>query len=142
MNKTIWGLVGLNTLLGIGHHIDHTLRGNVGWPLTDQVNGYTGAFSTYIVVVVGAILTRRRVVGPGFWAIVSAVVCVYVTVVHFAPHSPDPVSMYASAYGSRVKGALAIGWVLLTIAITGFSAVYCAARWSKSRQAPVPRPAS
>jgi hypothetical protein len=34
--------------LAIGHHIDHVLRGNaVGWPLTDEVNGFTASLSIY-----------------------------------------------------------------------------------------------
>lgn len=142
MNRTVWTFVVLNTIGGIGHHIDHTFRGHVGWPLIADVNGYTITLLIYVAILIGAILSRRDVVGPGFWAIFSAAGFVYTLLVHFVPASPDPPMRYAHDYGSSLLGALAMTWLGLFLLSLLSTTVYCARRWASLRQASlVARPA-
>lgn len=38
VDRRLYGLIVLSTVFGIGHHIDHIIRGNhVGWPLIPEV---------------------------------------------------------------------------------------------------------
>lgn len=134
MNRTIWMFVVLNTIGGIGHHVDHTLRHKVGWPLTQHVNGYTITLLIYVAILIGAIYSRRGVIGPGFWAVFSFAGFVYTAAVHFLPGSPDPPAQYAELYGSRLYGAIAIAWLLLFLLSLAITTVYCARRWLAVRR--------
>jgi hypothetical protein len=134
MDRTIWTLVVLNTIGGIGHHVDHTFRHNVGWPLNSHVNGYTITMLIYVVILIGAVLSRRGVVGPGFWAILCGGGLIYTALVHFVPGSPDPPGAYASQYGSTIKGTLAIVWLVLLLISLAVTLVYCTRKWAALRQ--------
>ena len=133
MDRTIWTFVVLNTIGGLGHHVDHTLRHKVGWPLTHDVNGYTITWLIYVVILIGAILTRRGVAGPFFWGFISAGGFVYTLVIHFAVNI-DPPAQYAAQYGSSVKGAIAVTWLVLFLISLASTAVYAFRRWAVLRQ--------
>lgn len=135
MTRTGWTFVVLNTLGGIGHHVDHTLRHNVGWPLNQHVNGYTITLLIYVVILIGVVYTRRGVLGTGFWLVMCIGGFVYTAGVHFLPGSPDPPAHYAALYGSGVYGALAVAWLLLFLLSLAVSGVYFARLWLDERQA-------
>ena len=134
MDRIIWTGVALNTIGGLGHHIDHIFRRRAGWPLIDEVNGWTITLLIYVVIFIGVILSRRKVVGAGFWALVSGLGFVYTTVIHFIPGSPDPPAEYVADYGSTVLGALALTWLALMLLSLLSTSVYSAQRWARLRQ--------
>lgn len=42
------------TVFGIGHHVDHIIRGNhVGWPLTPEVTPFTYSLGFYPFIALG-----------------------------------------------------------------------------------------
>src|SRR5947208_2589440 len=99
MSRTAWSLLAAINMLGIGHHFDHAFRHHlVGWPFADQFTGFTVALLFYVVVVIGILLTRRGVVGPGFWSILAAVSFVFMVGSHFGPVAEDPISNYVPEY--------------------------------------------
>ncbi len=49
--RGIYLVMAASTLLGIGHHIDHIIRGNhVGWPITSHVNPFTYSLAIYPLI--------------------------------------------------------------------------------------------
>lgn len=62
---TLFKLALLAGAFGIGHHIDHVLRGNhVGWPLIDEATPFTYSLGIYPFIVVGLYLHLRGRIGP------------------------------------------------------------------------------
>ena len=134
MDKTIWRLVVLITICSIGHHVDHALRHRAGWPLTDHVTPYTYALGAYVAVIIGSILTRRGVVGPGYWSLLALAGALFIGLTHYGPAAEDPPSAFAAQYGSQTKAAMAtvLLWVFLTSLVT--ATVYSGRRWMILRQ--------
>src|SRR5829696_7831909 len=65
-------LVYLPTLLALGHHLDHIIRGtHVGWPVTPEVTPFTLSLAIYPIILLGLILHRSGKVGSGFWMLVA-----------------------------------------------------------------------
>lgn len=62
-------LVSGTLVLGVGHHVDHIVRGNhVGWPLTGDVNAFTFSLLAYPLIAVGfAVGFDRRRGHTGRW---------------------------------------------------------------------------
>lgn len=51
------------TVLSLGHHLDHVVRGNhTGRPLTDQVTPFTYSLGVYPLILLGLCLSSTR--GP------------------------------------------------------------------------------
>jgi hypothetical protein len=76
----------LATILGVLHHLDHTLRGNhVGWPLIDSITPFTPSLLVYPVLLGGIYLTRRNRVGGRYWLVAGAAMLLLVLGVHFDP---------------------------------------------------------
>jgi hypothetical protein len=135
MNRIIWGFVVTTTIFSIGHHLDHAFRHHkVGWPFSDHFTGFSVALLFYVGILIGVILTRRGLIGPGFWSILAAVGFVYIVGSHYGPVAEDPPSFYSAEYGSSVKGALALTWLILFLLSLLGAAVYSARRWAMLRQ--------
>ena len=134
MDRTIWRLVVLITICSIGHHVDHALRHHAGWPLTDHVTPYTYALGAYVLVIAGSILTRRGVVGPGYWSLFALGGALFIGLTHYGPGAEDPPSAFAAQYGSETKAAIAIAWLWLFLASLVTATVYCGRRWMILRQ--------
>ena len=122
------------TLFGIGHHIDHIIRGNhVGWPLISEVTPFTYSLGIYPVVAVGFFLWARERVGPGFWAILFVMSLLFVTLVHFGPFAAEPPQDILAPYSSPVFGWLALAWLGGFILVLAASSVYAICLWNQQR---------
>lgn len=67
-DRRLCALTFLAAFMALGHHVDHVIRGNnVGWPITDEVNAFTYSLVIYPLILVGLLLFRFHLVGPGFW---------------------------------------------------------------------------
>ena len=97
----------------------------------------------YVVILIGVLLTRRGLVGAGYWALVAAAGFALVVVLHFGPLAKEHLSDLAGQYGgSRIKGAVAGWWLLLLLVSLAATTAYCTRRWAMLRQAvPAPSPA-
>ena len=116
MSRRLWALAALATLLALGHHLDHVLRGNTGWPLDSEVNPFTFSLLVYPAIAVGVVLTLRRVVGPRFWAVLAGGGALFVLAVHLAAGG-DFVAAIPDAYASPTLGMLAAGELVLFIVV-------------------------
>ena len=135
MDRIIWSLVLSTTVLSAGHHVDHALRHHIGWPLSNHVTPFTYALFVYVAIAVGAVLSWRRVVGPGFWAILAAIGICFIGFTHFGPFAEDPPALFVRDYGGdQTKALLATIWLWMFLASLFTAMVYSAWRWSALRQ--------
>lgn len=134
MNRTIWILVVLTTMFSLGHHVDHALRHHAGWPVENRVTPFTLALGIYVAIAIGTVLSRRGIVGPGFWSILAAIGVAFITLTHFGPFAEDPPARFASEYGSQTKGMMSLIWLCgfeITLAV---AMIYSGYRWMLLRR--------
>ena len=135
-HRTLAIVIAVVTLFGIGHHIDHIIRGNhVGWPLISEVTPFTYSLGIYPVLAVGLFLWARGRVGPGFWAILLVASLLFVTLVHFGPFAAEPPEDILAPYSSPVFGWLALAWLGTFILVLAASSVYAFRLWKEQRGA-------
>jgi hypothetical protein len=137
MNRKVWILVVFNTIFSLGHHVDHAVRHHIGWPLSHEVTPFTHALGIYVFILVGTILTRRGVVGPGYWSILAMIGIVFIVGTHFGPLAEDPVSAVMSEHATRTRGLIAVTWLVLFVTSLVTAAAYSGWRWAKLRHPPV-----
>lgn len=126
-------LVAVAVALGVAHHTEHIVRGVVGWPLSSEVNPFTISLVVYPVVLLGFELTRRRKVGPAFWAVVTAASLVAVAVIHLTPSGPEPPRSVLDEYESAAAGLAALALVVALVVALAASAVYAVVLWRRGR---------
>lgn len=133
--KWLVALAVLATLLGIGHHIDHIVRGNhVGWPLTETVTPFTFSLGFYLPVLTGLYLSRMDKVGPRFWAIVAGFGILFVGLTHFGPVAVEPPSDIINQYELPVIGWAAFGLLVAFLAVLAFAVLYAAYLYAVSNR--------
>ena len=113
VDRRLLGLIALSTLLGIGHHADHLVRGNhVGWPVTPEVNAFTFSLVIYPLIAVGLLLTVTDRVGIRYWLAVAAGGLAMLAAVHLGPWAIEPPADVIGPYGSPLLGYTAFAWLL------------------------------
>ena len=131
-----YSLIALATVLSLGHHLDHVIRGNhVGWPLTAGVTPFTYSLGVYPLIALGLALTRSRRVGPGYWALLSGAGAAFVAAIHFGPAAVEPPADIIEVHASRLVGWLAFAWLVAFVAVLVAHSLYAAYRWSRQRRA-------
>lgn len=109
----LYALIGLATIFGVGHHLDHVLRGNhVGWPLIPEVTGFTVSLLVYPLIAIGLYLTLTERTGAGYWVLLLGSIFLYVTVAHFGPWALEPPEDVVGPYGNVYVGYAALAWLL------------------------------
>lgn len=130
VNHHLLGLIVLSTVFGLGHHVDHVIRGNhIGWPVTAQVNPFTYSLVIYPVILVGLYLTLRNRVGARYWFVVALLGLAMLGSIHFGPWAIEPPHDIISPYRSAVFGYLAFVWLFGLIGTLLVTAVYAARQW-------------
>jgi hypothetical protein len=100
-------------LFGVGHHIDHVIRGNhVGWPLTPEVNAFTFSLLSYPFIALGLYLGWRDRAGVPYWTALFAVSSALIGYVHFGPSAIEPPADIITVYESAFVGWFAFVWVI------------------------------
>lgn len=131
--RVILSLTALATLLTIGHHVDHLIRGNhVGWPVTDQVTAFTVSLLIYPILIVAVALFLAGRIGPGSWAFISGGGAVFVTVLHFGPFAVEPPHDILGQYDGAA-GPFWMGWLVLLIITLVVTCVVETIFWVRSR---------
>jgi hypothetical protein len=134
-NDKLLRLVLLATLFGIGHHVDHIIRGNhVGWPLIPQITPFTYSLIVYPFIALGLYLYLKNSVGAGYWALLTAAGLIFVGLLHFGPFAVEPPADIIGPYKSRVVGWLALCWLIMFLLILAGTAVYGGYLWVRQRQ--------
>jgi hypothetical protein len=134
-------LVLLTTLLGIGHHVDHVIRGNhVGWPLIPEITPFTYSLGFYPVIALGLYLEWRGSASRVFWAMLSGAGFLFVSIVHFGLFAVEPPIDILDPYADAWAGYAALGWLALFLLALAGTSVYAAGLWwrERSRRGPVP----
>lgn len=130
--KRLIALAVLATLLGIGHHIDHIVRGNhVGWPLTSSVNAFTFSLFIYLPISIGFYLSKKDRVGPPFWSILAAFGVLFVGLSHFGPVAVEPPQDIINVYEQRIIGWAAFALLLAFIMVLAFASLYGGYLWAR-----------
>lgn len=134
-STTLYGLVSLSTLMSVGHHIDHIVRGNhVGWPLTAEVTPFTYSFGVYPLILLGLWLYASGRVGPGYWALLLGSGALFVASVHFGPAAVEHSHDIIGPYEPRIVGWLAFAWLVVFVAVLAASSLYEGYAWLRLRR--------
>ena len=135
-DKRLYGLVALAAVMGLGHHVDHVIRGNhVGWPVEGEVNPFTYSLAIYPLILLGLALYHSGRVGPGFWIFLSGGGAAFVGAIHFGPGAVEPPRDIIDLYEPRLVGWLAFAWLVAFLAVLIVSSVYEARSWAQQRRA-------
>lgn len=112
-------LIFLSGILGIGHHLDHIIRGNhVGWPVIPEVTAFTYSLLIYPLILVGLILEYKNRDTSIYWPLVLFPIFALVLVTHFGPLALEPSSDVIEPYSSYYVGIFAFAWLIgLTISL-------------------------
>ena len=133
-NSVLYGLIALATLMSVGHHLDHVIRGNhVGWPLTAEVTPLTYSLGVYPLILLALFLSRSRSMGPSYWALLAGPVALFVAATHFGPAALEPPADIIALYAPRLLGWLAFAWLVVFVAVLAGMCLYAAYRWSRQR---------
>ena len=133
LTRTLYVLIAWVTLLSLGHHVDHLLRGATGWPFGGEVNAFTYSLAIYPAIAAGVLLSRRRIAGPRFWALLSSGGALFVLAVHVGPVAGDSVTAISPQYTAPAAGALALAELGLFIAALLVTGVHDIRVWRRSR---------
>ena len=136
MSKGLYCLVLGTTLLTLGHHVDHVVRGNhSGWPFQEQPSPFTFSLAVYPVVVLGLYLSRRGKVGPGYWAVVWSLMTLLAASVHLPLNDDSETpSAIIDPYSSPVLGWFWFVWLLVTVGAALTTTMVALRLWMSQRQ--------
>ncbi len=130
VDSRLLALVGLATLVGALHHVDHVVRGNhVGWPVIPEVTAFTFSLVFYPLVALGLVLTVAGRVDARYWAAVSGGGLLTVSLVHFGPWAIEPPHHVTGPHDSALAAALALAVVGALVGSLLVATVYAATRW-------------
>ncbi|HEV2074351.1 MAG TPA: hypothetical protein VGR29_11995 [Thermomicrobiales bacterium] len=133
--RTLYGLIVLATVMSLGHHIDHIIRGNhVGWPLLAEPTPFTYSIGVYPLILLGLYLYGRGKVGPGYWALLSGAGVVFLSIIHFGPAAVEPPGDIINLYEPRIIGWLAFAWLVAFIAVLVVTSIYEGHAWYRMRR--------
>ncbi|WP_254864196.1 hypothetical protein [Halovivax gelatinilyticus] len=134
VDARLYALLAVATSFGIGHHVDHVIRGNhVGWPITPEITPFTYTLAIYPLVAVGLYLTRSGRVGAGYWTILFGAIFAVVTLAHFGPVAVEPPADVVGPYEHAVVGYAALAWLVAFVATLFVATVYAGHRWMLAR---------
>ena len=134
VDARLLALVGLATLLSVGHHVDHLIRGNhVGWPVTGDVNAFTLSLAVYPVIVAGVVLTVRDRAGARYWFGVAAAGLGLLGAIHLGPWAIEPPGDIVDPYAPSPLGYLAFVWLLGLLVVLCLTVLAAAASWAETR---------
>ena len=130
-------LVIVTTVLTLGHHVDHVIRGNhVGWPFIPQITPFTFSLLVYPAVAVGLYLTRRGRIGPLYWAVLWGAMTLLAASVHLPlSERAETMSHIVDPYASPIAGWFAFVWLLVLVTMALLTCITAAQEWRRGRRA-------
>ena len=136
MTTLVNGLVAATTVLTLGHHVDHVIRGNhIGWPFADSPTPFTLSLAVYPAVLVGFYLTRSGKVGPLYWAVLWGAMTFLAATVHLPlSEQSETMSHIVNPYSSPVAGWIAFLWLLVLVTMALLTCVTATQAWLKQRR--------
>lgn len=126
-------MVGVSTLLGAAHHVDHVIRGNhVGWPITAEINPFTYSLVIYPLVAVGVSLALTDRDSTRYWALLFPFSAGMLAFFHLSPWAVEPPADVIAPYANPLYGYLAFGVLLALVASVVVASVYAVAVWRRA----------
>lgn len=133
--RILYGLVYLATLMSLGHHVDHLIRGNhVGWPVTPEVTPFTYSLGVYPVILLGLVLYQSGRVGPGYWALLSGGGALFLAAIHFGPDAIEPPADIIELYEPRIIGWFAFAWLVGLVVVLAIASLHAARLWLRGSE--------
>lgn len=124
----------LTTVFGIGHHVDHIIRGNhVGWPLTPEVTPFTYSLGFYPFIALGFYLYLRGRTAPQYWCLLTGAGFFFVGLAHFGPLAVEPPADIVGPYDSALAGYAALTWLVVFLLLLATTSVYAGRLWRQQR---------
>lgn len=137
VDRRLFRLILLSTVFGLGHHLDHIIRGNhVGWPVTPEVTPFTYSLSIYPIILIGLYLMVRGRVGARYWFVVALLGLGMLGAIHFGPWAIEPPHHIINPYRSAILGYLAFAWLLGLLCTLLVTSVYAARQWRYVQSTP------
>lgn len=128
-------LIYLATVLSLGHHVDHVVRGNhIGWPLTEEITPFTYSLGIYPLILLGLYLSRKNRGSPWYWAMLSGPGAVFLAAIHVGPAAVEPPAHIIEEYSNRAMGWAAFAWMLALIAVLLVMFVYETRLWWRQKE--------
>ncbi len=143
MTTRLYALILITSVMTLGHHIDHIIRGNhIGWPFSGTITPFTFSLAVYPAVLLGLYLSRRDKVGPGYWAILWGAMTLLAATVHLplSENSETPGDII-NPYASTIAGWAAFLWLLVLVVMAMLTFLESIRLWTQrsrngSRAAP------
>lgn len=132
--KRLITLALLTTLFGVGHHVDHVIRGNhVGWPLIPEVTPFTYSLGFYPFIAIGFYLYLSGRTTPTYWAFLTGVGFFFVGLAHFGPVAVEPPADILGPYSSALAGYAALVWLVVFLMLLASTCLYSARLWWRQK---------
>jgi len=136
MTSRLNALVVVTTLMTLGHHVDHVIRGNhIGWPFAQALTPFTLSLAVYPAVIAGFYLTRRGQAGPLYWAVLWGAMTLLAASVHLPlSEQSETMSHIINPYPSPIVGWIAFLWLTGLVVVALLTCVTAARVWSQQRR--------
>jgi len=132
LTPLLYAFVGVPTILGALHHIDHIVRGNhVGWPITAEVNAFTYSLGIYPLIVVSLYLAVSDRVEARYMTVFFAFSAAILAFFHISPWAVEPPQDVIGPYANPVFGYLAFGVLVALIASAVVGCAYSVVLWRR-----------
>jgi len=126
-------MIGISTLLGAAHHVDHIIRGNhVGWPIAAEVNPFTYSLVIYPLIAVGLYLVLTDRDSTRYWALLFPFSAGMLAFFHLSPWAVEPPADVILPYANPLYGYLAFGILLALIGAVVVASAYAVAAWRRT----------
>ena len=133
-DRRLLGLIILSTVFGLGHHIDHIIRGNhIGWPVIPEINAFTYSLLIYPLVLIGLYLTLTDRVDARYWFVVATLGLGMLGSIHLGPWAIEPIHNIITPYQPSILGYIAFVWLLGLLSTLLVTTVYAAYQWRQLR---------
>ncbi|MCI0600777.1 MAG: hypothetical protein L0Y50_05035 [Beijerinckiaceae bacterium] len=133
-DKKLVILVALIIVLGLGHDIDHFIRGDFRlWLTAESAPVLVTLIAKYAILGAGLYFYMKNKLGPLFWAIVAGISVALGWLAHFSPFSDQTPQFIYRAYQSPAGGALAVGWLAALMLVLIITTVYAQYLWARAR---------
>lgn len=133
-HRPLFRLALVATTFGVGHHVDHVIRGNhVGWPLIPEVTPFTYSLGFYPVIALGLWLHARGRVEPGFWSALAGAGALFVGLLHFGPWAVEPPAHVIGPYRSPIAGYVALAWLVCFVGVLAGTSLCAGRLWLRDR---------
>jgi hypothetical protein len=134
MNRKLFTLIAVGTLLSLAHTADHAIRDDLHWLSPELIAFVIVSLVLYSAIGTGLYLYAKGKVGPRFWTIFAFAGLLFAWAAHFSPFTEQPPSYILRAYNYGLAGWVALGVLAALMLVMGVFGVYAAYLWRRGVQ--------